>query len=1410
MLNFFKPKITIIFPVIIAVVFGFFYFANQAKAATTGTTTSAVYDAGSEIPTNMLSWSETKPANTSIVMQARAGNVAVPDETWTSWITVSNGVPTNDIGTKRYLQYQAILTSDDDASWPFLNDVTWGYTNVLGNLISSAYDSGDAANVLAGIAWTETLPGSSDIKFQLRTSPNGSDWGAWLGPTGADDYYTDPAGGETINSTHADTSDDQWFQYKVFFISDDGINNPTLSDVTISYVVNAPPSIQNVTAVQGSDGVVDISYEIKDTDATSGTVTKNYVTPTFQYSLNAGSSWTSIATTSIDFGDAPENGEVTDTDGDGDIDNKVLEDSFLTYTATWVASTTISDVYSAEFQIKVIINDNELANATASSTSSSGILDTTAPASASLNIYATSTPATLALSATDDSSMQMRISLDSGFSGASWENYSAESTISLATDPDTVYAEFKDAYGNVSAVNATTPPTPLNSMVQDISNLALDTPTYGLFIAWGVVSEPTHSFSSYQVYHSTDGSTYTLESAITDRTENYYADFELVEDSVHYYKIVTIDANSNTSGYSSVVTGTANGVQDGTEGGGGVETTPPVISSVASSGVTTQSATITWDTDELADSRVEYITSSGGDFSGAPYVGVTSMLDTAAGVGEHSVTLSGLSSGATYYYKVKSTDVYGNMASSTLGVDGYSFTTLSGPVISNVSAVETGNNTARIDWITDISSNSYVVYSANSDMSGSTETGTTAEVTSHSVTISELTEGTKYYYYVKSGVAQDKNIVSGIVQYYSFTTSLDSTAPNITAGPTASPVADTSAVISWTTNEASDSQVDYGTVSGNYTLSETSSSLNTSHAVVLSDLTADTVYYYKVTSTDANDNATSSAEYNFTTLETLSEESAVAAREEIARQAGEDSVETTSPGGGIVYVTVPSSGGDTTAPAISDVSVSDITSDSAIVTWKTDENSDSFVEYGGSYGYGYTQGQRGSAMSHRVKLNWLSPQTTYYYRVTSADSAGNLARGTGATFITLSLADELSQQTGEVSFQDVEKLTGELSEQEETGKAESLLELASQAVNKAMDVIKQTVSKVSIGSLESTLMLQQSSIEELARTIPAPVLSGEPRVLTTAKTATVIWQTDKEANSLVAIAPEGEYKAASADPYLQVIGNSTERIRDHIVAIYDLRPDTIYHYQLRSQGPIGPEARSGNFTFRTAKEVLEIGNYAIQNISTTEAAFKWVTNVEADSTVRYTPYRNNTLVREEARTKYDKAITTIHEVNVDDFEPGVIYRVELLSVDIDKNATSKTIDSFSTSEDDLPPIIYQVQTSSAISPGKDIKIQTIISWLTNEPSTTRVYYQAGIASPEEAMAEATNLDANYSKKHVAVITKFEPGKIYSFRVESIDSGGNVSMSKIYTILTPRQSESVFQVIMKNVEDVFGWVGKMKK
>jgi hypothetical protein len=66
------------------------------------------------------------------------------------------------------------------------------------------------------------------------------------------------------------------------------------------------------------------------------------------------------------------------------------------------------------------------------------------------------------------------------------------------------------------------------------------------------------------------------------------------------------------------------------------------------------------------------------------------------------------------------------------------------------------------------------------------------------------------------------------------------------------------ASITWTTDSASTSRVDYGTSATSLTLNASSSSLVTPHAINLTGLTQGTTYYYRVTSVDASGNSTTS------------------------------------------------------------------------------------------------------------------------------------------------------------------------------------------------------------------------------------------------------------------------------------------------------------------------------------------------------------------------------------------------------------------------------------------------------------------------------------------------------------------------------------------------------------------------
>lgn len=196
-------------------------------------------------------------------------------------------------------------------------------------------------------------------------------------------------------------------------------------------------------------------------------------------------------------------------------------------------------------------------------------------------------------------------------------------------------------------------------------------------------------------------------------------------------------------------------------------------------------------------------------------------------------------------------------------------------------------------------------------------------------------------------------------------TTPDTVAPVISS-ITSSGVSATGATVNWTTNENATSQVEYGTTASYGTLTPVNSALVTAHGVALSGLTGSTMYHFRVWSKDAAGNTGVSGDQTFTT----------------------------------------SAAPDTTAPSISAVAASGITTGAATITWTTNEGATSQVEYGTTSSYGsVTTLDAALLTSHSVVLSGLTDSTTYHYRVISKDAANNASQSADMTFTTSAPAD---------------------------------------------------------------------------------------------------------------------------------------------------------------------------------------------------------------------------------------------------------------------------------------------------------------------------------------------------------------------------------------------------------------------
>lgn len=118
------------------------------------------------------------------------------------------------------------------------------------------------------------------------------------------------------------------------------------------------------------------------------------------------------------------------------------------------------------------------------------------------------------------------------------------------------------------------------------------------------------------------------------------------------------------------------------------DTTAPDITNIQATLITQTGATITWNTDELATSRVEYgLTSSYGNFTN---------IDGTADNMSHSVALAGLTAGTEYHFRALSTDAIGNAGTS---VDGTFTTSAPTPdtIAPPVPSITTGTATVNSD-----------------------------------------------------------------------------------------------------------------------------------------------------------------------------------------------------------------------------------------------------------------------------------------------------------------------------------------------------------------------------------------------------------------------------------------------------------------------------------------------------------------------------------------------------------------------------------------------------------------------------------------------------------------------------------------------------------------------------------------
>ncbi|MCA9380431.1 fibronectin type III domain-containing protein, partial [Candidatus Dojkabacteria bacterium] len=534
-----------------------------------------------------------------------------------------------------------------------------------------------------------------------------------------------------------------------------------------------------------------------------------------------------------------------------------------------------------------------------------------------------------------------------------------------ATQPgnNTLYVVARDEASNINygtytetgasitfTYSGSAPGIPTNTDISDISIKA--TENWRLVISWNGPTNVGAGVSYYNVYRKvgeasclTDFNTFTK---VGSSNSTSYIDPDL-QPLLYSYCIKACDSANNCSASS----GTASRIPTG-------KFTEPALlaSEVEVLSVTTRKALISWVTDRVSDSKIEYGLESGKYFE--------EEVSNSAQVISHNITLNNLTPGTSYFYRVKWTDVDGNIGVS----DEKSFATLPPPVVSNVSASTITTNSAVINFRVRNATRVSLVYGTTESYGGSEEVATSTEESQYSVRLGNLVDGVTYNYkFFLQDI--DGNNNDSVVNFQFQTLPLPE-INNLRFEEVKNSSQPTVKVF-WETNVLTLGFVQYvnqENISEDRTQAE--SEYANEHELTLIGLSANTNYTLTVSARDSLGNVAQSGEFTFTTAS--DSRPPIVSNVKIETRLSETAVEF---------------GADVSAQLI--------------LTWDTDELATSQVQFAQGTSGDYTQKSaldENLTFNHLVVINNLNPSSVYKLQVLSKDDVGNEAKGKNIVTIT--------------------------------------------------------------------------------------------------------------------------------------------------------------------------------------------------------------------------------------------------------------------------------------------------------------------------------------------------------------------------------------------------------------------------
>lgn len=242
-----------------------------------------------------------------------------------------------------------------------------------------------------------------------------------------------------------------------------------------------------------------------------------------------------------------------------------------------------------------------------------------------------------------------------------------------------------------------------------------------------------------------------------------------------------------------------------------------------------------------------------------------------------------------------------------------------------------------------------------------------------------------------------------------------------------------------------------------------------------------------------------------------------------------------------------------------------------------------------------------------------------------------------------------------------------------------------------------------------------------------------------------------------------------------------------------------YFYKLSAFDEEGNEYSGSIFSFTTPPrpKISNLRFQPVQGEPTSTQLVSWETNVPTSSQLTYGLTNSSGIEKTESELK------TAHQMTIKGLQDDSEYFLFAQGRDKDGNLSTSDRQVFKTALDTRPPNVKNIAVEVSIKgTGAEARGQVVVSWNTDEPSTSQVGYAEG--SDVEDFNNKSALDGELTTEHLVIVSDLPTSKLYSIVPLSKDKAGNEGKGETQSAIVGKASDSVLTIILSTLQKIFGF------